>query len=49
MFELNENTKERIVDLVREHFGVTEDQHSDQDIREFIDRVVEVVKSQFGF
>ena len=48
MFNLSDETKAQIVELVRNHFNVTAEQHSDEDINEFIDKVVGVVKAQFG-
>jgi hypothetical protein len=48
MFTLSDETKAQIVELVRSHFNITAEQHSDEDINEFIDKVVGVVKAQFG-
>jgi hypothetical protein len=47
MFELSEETKVNIIAVLRDRLPV--DTVSDQDLKETIDEVVKVVKSQFGF
>ena len=48
MFELSDETRSQIIALARKHFNITEKQHSDEDVNNFIDEVVSIVKSQFG-
>ena len=48
MFELSDETRTKIVELVRSHFNVTAEQHSDEDINAFFDKIVDIVKEQFG-
>jgi hypothetical protein len=49
MFELSDETRTQIIELARTHFSITPEQHSDEDINNFIDEVVSLVKRQFGF
>lgn len=46
MFELNEETRNNIVAILRERFDLSQ---SDEDISAVIDEVVSTVKAQFGF
>ena len=47
MFELTEETRNNVIAILREHFGLQG--HSDGEINAVIDEVVNVVKAQFGF
>jgi hypothetical protein len=48
MFEISDETREKMIVATREHFGITPEQHSDEDISAFIDTMVSLVKAQFG-
>ena len=45
MFELSEETRNNIVEILRDKFALT---HSDEEISVVIDEVVDTVKRQFG-
>jgi hypothetical protein len=47
MFELNDETRDAIVTILRERFNLTKE--SNEDINAVIDEVVTTVKAQFGF
>jgi hypothetical protein len=46
MFELNEDTRAAIVEIIKTRLDV---KHTDEEINEVINEVVDTVKSQFGF
>lgn len=48
MFELNEDTRDKVITLLRERLYEHE-QYTDAELNELIDEVVVIVKAQFGF
>lgn len=46
MFNLSDETRNAIIAIVRERFGVTQ---TDDEINAVIDEIVDTVKRQFGF
>lgn len=45
MFNLSDETRNTIISILREKFGLTQ---SDDEINSVIDNIVDTVKSQFG-